>query len=642
VNSYNGTAWTLKVLPGSTTSCQFDGSVQEFALSAVDRVGNESSKTIHSITADPASDLSVDQSHSPDDIRTGENLAFTIHVSNAGPDTATNVVLSDTLPLNMNYISSQSTAGTCSVSNRVMTCNLGSITKNTQITATLVVMPTIPGDNENVAEAFGAEEDLQLNDNSATDELSVGGLASSEDDTLDNSSEQPPGSPDGWSQEGLTNGDPELTLGSFDETCGAYRTRVFSAPGRFRLAGWFNNRQDWLPYDQIGSSNYVRAKFYMYAQPPSGSFADIREYPNFNLRLATRFAVTTTLQVNSHDHTDPANLSWQQELRPSTDPANPSVYRLDFDPIDVPYLNSATGEGILSGFEVYSLDSTDDAYLGLTELAIGCYPASQLDSSNALQTKIYAVSDTDAGNLKIFNSATDFRECNYALPPEGSPNGTPLVTDMETPLGNETESPAGVTLDTLAVPADRIGFIERSFYAGDPDGSPGYTNRIRIAENQQYKIRWHVTSTRATSDQAWLWLSQRSVKFGYTQFLQLAGGHGSNGAANLALIHQSVPGVGCENPDKDGSENGGWYTVLMNTPMSRDIRPEFAPGVALSVRMPQITGLPGPGENSASNRDVKLAASIYDSTSAGTGAANEAGLFTIDRIEVSSFPQVQD
>lgn len=44
VYTYDGTAWTLKVLPGVTTSLQVDPGTQAFAVSAVDRVGNESAR----------------------------------------------------------------------------------------------------------------------------------------------------------------------------------------------------------------------------------------------------------------------------------------------------------------------------------------------------------------------------------------------------------------------------------------------------------------------------------------------------------------------------------------------------------------------------------------------------------------------
>lgn len=47
VNTYDGVKWTLKVLPGAATSLKVSGNVQQFAVSAVDRCGNESARSIH-------------------------------------------------------------------------------------------------------------------------------------------------------------------------------------------------------------------------------------------------------------------------------------------------------------------------------------------------------------------------------------------------------------------------------------------------------------------------------------------------------------------------------------------------------------------------------------------------------------------
>ena len=103
-----------------------------------------------------------------------------------------------------------------------------------------------------------------------------------------------------------------------------------------------------------------------------------------------------------------------------------------------------------------------------------------------------------------------------------------------------------------------------------------------------------------------------------------------------------MPGIGCLNPDKIGSENGGWYTVLMYTPMSNDIRPEFPPGTPLSVRMPLVAAEPGPGVSAPSRRDVRFGAALIDTLSLGLTADLERGNFTIDRIEVSVYGAIPD
>jgi uncharacterized repeat protein (TIGR01451 family) len=79
---------------------------------------------------DPA-DLSITKSDSPDPVSTGAPLTYSIQVANAGPDTATNIVVTDNLPKGVSFVSADSTQGSCSASgkknNQKVTCMLGTI-----------------------------------------------------------------------------------------------------------------------------------------------------------------------------------------------------------------------------------------------------------------------------------------------------------------------------------------------------------------------------------------------------------------------------------------------------------------------------------------------------------------------------------
>lgn len=462
------------------------------------------------------------------------------------------------------------------------------------------------------------------------------------DDPFDTGNVQPGGSGTGWTSFGATLGDPNLTTVDYEPVNGAYRVRTFAVPGRFKLAGWTNNRLEWLPYTSIGTDKYVRGKFYMYADGQTTP-SDIRQIPNFAMRLAGRFAITAQLQLTLHHASFPNDLTFSRELRPSADPANPSVYRIDYDPIDVPFLQTQTSnEGVMAGFNILTLDPTDNGYIGMTELVLGTYPASLLADASAIRTKVYEPGVSDAGNLKVFNSSTDIAAYNINIP-AGSPAGSFGEVSTAPPIPQYTESSAGITFDSTLVASNRIGVLERNFFAGNPNGTAGHDARIRAGENKIYKVRYHVTSTQSTTNQAWIWLSQRTIKFAYSQTLELAGGRSSSNPSSIALARQSIPGVGCLNPDKISTENGGWYTSLMNSPMHTDIRPEFPDGTGLSTRMPNISAMPAFGVNSASNRDLKLGASTYDTISnAVSGAAFEQGLHTIDRIEVREFNQIDE
>jgi hypothetical protein len=377
----------------------------------------------------------------------------------------------------------------------------------------------------------------------------------------------------------------------------------------------------------------------MYTEP-TPDFTNHLQIPNFDMRLATRFSVTSNLLVYLHDVFDRGIGSFTYEMRPSTDPDNPSVYRLDFDPIDVPFLQTTTtNEGIMSGFEAYSLDTTDNGIIGMKELEIGCYPASLLKDEDAIQTRIYAPSETDAGDLKIFNSVSDYRAWNYTIANASSG----VIGDRETTgVGTYSEGPFGFTLDSRDVPSTRVAYMEH-FINATFDGALNYDQRIRSDEGKIYKVRYHVTSTQPTSQQAWLWLRTRSLHFAYSHWLQLSGAWGSNNPSSRAITLQSIPGVGCLNPDQMvPGENGGWYTLIFNSPMNKDIRPEFAEGVPLDIRMPLLSSQPGPGDDLPSIRDIRVDVTLYDTMSAGTGKDSEQGLFTVDRIEVRSYNSFPD
>lgn len=92
----------------------------------------------------------VSTTDSPDPVDTGSNLTYTITVAQNGPTDATNIVLTDTLPSGVTYVSGS--AG-CSHDSGVVTCNIGTLTpgSNTQVTITVQVDPQATGTLTNTA-----------------------------------------------------------------------------------------------------------------------------------------------------------------------------------------------------------------------------------------------------------------------------------------------------------------------------------------------------------------------------------------------------------------------------------------------------------------------------------------------------------
>ena len=92
---------------------------------------------------DPQADLSITKAASPDPVTVGNTLIYTVTVTNDGPSTASQVVLTDALPTGVTLESTVSSQGVCVLQSGTVTCTLGSIGSGTQATVTIDVVPTI-------------------------------------------------------------------------------------------------------------------------------------------------------------------------------------------------------------------------------------------------------------------------------------------------------------------------------------------------------------------------------------------------------------------------------------------------------------------------------------------------------------------
>jgi uncharacterized repeat protein (TIGR01451 family) len=74
-----------------------------------------------------SADLSVTISDSPDPVATGATLTYSLRARNTGPDPATNVVLTNSLPAGLTFVSATPSVGDCDRSGRKVTCDFGTI-----------------------------------------------------------------------------------------------------------------------------------------------------------------------------------------------------------------------------------------------------------------------------------------------------------------------------------------------------------------------------------------------------------------------------------------------------------------------------------------------------------------------------------
>jgi uncharacterized repeat protein (TIGR01451 family) len=88
--------------------------------------------------APPTSDLTITKTGSPNPVAVGADLTYTLKVGNNGPDTAEDVIVTDTLPLGSTFVSANTNQGTCTGTATVK-CVLGTLVNGGSATIQIVV-----------------------------------------------------------------------------------------------------------------------------------------------------------------------------------------------------------------------------------------------------------------------------------------------------------------------------------------------------------------------------------------------------------------------------------------------------------------------------------------------------------------------
>jgi uncharacterized repeat protein (TIGR01451 family) len=107
---------------------------------------------------DPA-DLSLTKSDSPDPVVENAVLTYTLAVENAGPDSATSVVVSDDLPSQVDPVSADPSVGNCEIQGKKVSCELGTLDNGASATVTIEVQARKAGLISNSASVESDVED---------------------------------------------------------------------------------------------------------------------------------------------------------------------------------------------------------------------------------------------------------------------------------------------------------------------------------------------------------------------------------------------------------------------------------------------------------------------------------------------------
>ena len=120
-----------------------------------------------------AVDMAINLADLPDPLIIGAQLTYLITVNNYGDLDATNVIVNDTLPANVNFGSVTFSQGSCSGTSTI-TCNLGSVASGGSATVTIIVTTTQRGSLSNTATVSSTEIDPNPANNTATATTTVG------------------------------------------------------------------------------------------------------------------------------------------------------------------------------------------------------------------------------------------------------------------------------------------------------------------------------------------------------------------------------------------------------------------------------------------------------------------------------------
>lgn len=90
----------------------------------------------------PATDMAIVKYNTPDPVRFGDSLVYTIYVKNNGAFTDTNVKVADAMPAGVNLLYMTSSQGTFTTTPTGFTANIGTVAPGGSAAITLVVQPT--------------------------------------------------------------------------------------------------------------------------------------------------------------------------------------------------------------------------------------------------------------------------------------------------------------------------------------------------------------------------------------------------------------------------------------------------------------------------------------------------------------------
>lgn len=132
-----------------------------------------SSASTWNLAAEVSADLALTKTDPPGRAPMGRNMTYTLTVTNAGPDAASQVTVTDQLPASMTFVSVSTSRGTCEELNGMVSCALGTLLGQAEVAISIVVRPTQAGTITNTASVASPTRDANLGNNADSESTSV-------------------------------------------------------------------------------------------------------------------------------------------------------------------------------------------------------------------------------------------------------------------------------------------------------------------------------------------------------------------------------------------------------------------------------------------------------------------------------------
>lgn len=116
----------------------------------------------------PGVDLGITMTSLPTSVTVLSNITYSMTITNRGPDNASNVVVSQTLPTGVIFLTGSASQGFVSANGSVVSCSLGLLAAGTNATVTVVCQATAVGTLYSSASVGSGQADLNPADNTAT------------------------------------------------------------------------------------------------------------------------------------------------------------------------------------------------------------------------------------------------------------------------------------------------------------------------------------------------------------------------------------------------------------------------------------------------------------------------------------------